>query len=179
MRAQPLTLLELIRKTIVVHTVTYFVLGVAAYLVFDYQTKFADPRYAGIIRPLDHPLVMAGPLFQPIRGLLFALALFPLRDAIFGRKRGWLVLWWLFLVFGILNTFGPSPCSIEGMIYSPLPFLDHITGLPETVLQSLAMSSLLCYWVESPEKKGVGGILYFAFVLVLLLPILGLLSRES
>ena len=32
--------------------------------------------------------VMAGPLFQPIRGVIFALAFYPLRSVLFAEKRG-------------------------------------------------------------------------------------------
>ena len=36
---------ELALKTVVVHTVTYFIMGVAALLVFDYPTPEALSRY--------------------------------------------------------------------------------------------------------------------------------------
>jgi hypothetical protein len=172
------TLGRIVWKTVVVHTVTYFLLGVISYLAFDYPAKFSDPRYSGVIRPLDHPLVMAGPLFQPLRGLVFALVFFPLREVVFRQPRGWLVLWWSLLALGILNTFGPAPCSIEGMIYSPLPFLDHITGLPETVIQSLAFAVLLFYWVHHPDTKWLNWLLHIAFAIVISLPILGLLASS-
>ena len=83
-------------------TSPYFLLGVVCYFVFDYASKFAEPAYAGVIRSLDHPLVMAGPLLQPIRGLLFALVFYPLRDVLFRRSNGWLVLWWLHIVFALV-----------------------------------------------------------------------------
>jgi hypothetical protein len=177
MNATQLRLVPLVWKTVVVHTVTYFLLGAISYLVFDYATKFSDPRYSGVIRPLDHPLVMAGPLFQPLRALVFALVFFPLREILFRQPRGWLLLWWTLLALGILNTFGPAPCSIEGMIYSPFPFLDHITGMPETVLQSLAFAGLLFYWVHHPDTKWLKRLLHLAFTIVIGLPILGLLTR--
>ena len=170
-------LIPLAWKTVVVHTVTYFVLGVVCYFVFDYASKFADPAYAGVIRSLDHPLVMAGPLFQPVRGLLFALVFYPLRDVLFRKPNGWLLLWWMLLVLGILNTFGPTPCSIEGMIYSPLPFWDHITGLPETVLQSLAFAGVLHYWVQHPETTWLKWVLNIVFAIVIVLSAHGLATR--
>lgn len=166
-------------KAVVVHTLTYFLLGVVSYLVFDYPTKCSDPMYSGVIRPLDHPLVMAGPLFQPIRGLVFGLVFYPLREILFQRPRGWLLLWWTLLALGILNTFGPAPCSIEGMIYSPLPFVEHIVGLPETVLQSLTFAGLLFYWVRHPDNRWLNRLLHIAFAIVIGLPILGLLSMNQ
>jgi hypothetical protein len=34
------------------------------------------------MRPMTDPLVIAGPLFQPLRGLVFALVFYPLRDCL-------------------------------------------------------------------------------------------------
>src|SRR5262245_49864224 len=100
-------------KTIAVHTVTYFVMGLIAFNLFDYAGLFAQPGLAGFFRQTDDPVIAAGPLLQPIRGALFALALYPLREIIFGRRYGWLILWWLLVALGILSTFGPSPGSVE------------------------------------------------------------------
>ena len=47
---------------------------------------------AGYMRPTTDRWVMAGPLFQPIRGVVFALAFYPLRSVLFGRKNGWLII---------------------------------------------------------------------------------------
>src|SRR5712692_1767947 len=62
---------EVVVKTIVTHTVTYFLIGLAAFWCFGYARKFAEPGVRSLMRQTDEPLVMAGPLFQPIRGLLF------------------------------------------------------------------------------------------------------------
>ena len=96
-------------KTIVVHTVTYVACGVLAFLILDYESKFAEPNVRILMRQTDEPIVMAGPLFQPIRGLLFAIAFYPLRTVLFGRKNGWLAMWLVLVMVGILSTFGPSP----------------------------------------------------------------------
>jgi len=51
---------------------------------------FAKPEVACFMRQLNDPVVMAGPLFQPIRGVIFALAFYPLRGVLFGgRADGW------------------------------------------------------------------------------------------
>jgi hypothetical protein len=121
---------------------------------------------------------MAGPLFQPIRGLLFALAFYPLREILFGEARGWLVLWLELTVLGILSPFGPSPGSAEEIIYTSWPLNLHLIGLPEVLLQSLALSVILHYWVNRLDHHWVNWVLGVAFVLVLLFPVLGLLSRR-
>ncbi|NUM77302.1 hypothetical protein HUU40_23335, partial [candidate division KSB1 bacterium] len=117
--------LALAAKTIVVHTITYFFMGIIASTFLDYAEWFARPEMACWMRQLDDPLIMAGPLLQPLRGLIFALAFYPLREILFGRKNGWLILWWLLVALGILSTFGPPPGSIEGMIYTRIPILDQ------------------------------------------------------
>lgn len=172
------TLPRLVMKTIVVHTVTYFVVGILAFWLFDYAELYARPDMASIMRQTSDPLVMAGPLFQPLRGLVFALAIYPVREIVFARARGWLVLWWLFVALGILSTFGAVPGSIEGLIYTVIPVPRQLLGLVEVVLQSLLLAVGLVYWVNHPEKRWLGRLMTVAFVLVLLLPIAGLLTRS-
>ena len=162
-------------KTVVVHTITYFVAGILAFTLGGYEKTFSDPPLSYFMRPTSDPLVMAGPLFQPIRGVIFASAFYPLRSVLFGERRGWLVLWWLLLALGVLSTFGPSPGSVEGMIYTTIPPLKQILGLWEVLLQSLLFSVILFYWVNHPEKRWLSWTLGVAFSIVIILPVLGLL----
>ena len=168
-------LLELAAKTIVVHTTTYFLMGLLAASFLDYAARFARPEMVCWMRPTDDPLVMAGPLFQPIRGLIFALAFYPLRKVLFGQKNGWLIMWWLLVALGILSTFAPPPGSIEGMIYTRIPIPDQLVGLLEVVPQALLLSVILFYWVNHPEKKWLNWVLGVIFFFMLLFPVLGLL----
>ncbi len=175
MEAQEIKFVPLAVKTIIVHTVTYFVMGLLASTLLGYGEWFADSLLSNFMRQIDDPLVMAGPLFQPIRGLLFAVVFYLLRDVLFGRKNGWLIMWVLLVFVGILSTFGPSPGSIEGMIYTKLPFGDQVKGWPEVMIQALLIALLLTYWVEHPEKRWLTWLLAAAFLIVLLLPTMGLL----
>lgn len=161
-------------KTAVVHTITYFVAGVLAYKLGGYAKTFSQPPLSYIMRPTTSPLVIAGPLFQPIRGVIFASALYPLRETIFAERRGWLILWWLLLAFGVLSTFGPAPGSVEGLIYTIISPLAQILGLWEVVLQSLLFSVILFYWVNHPEKRWLNWTLGIVFSILMILPVLGL-----
>jgi hypothetical protein len=172
------TIIEVILKTIVTHTVTYFIMGLIASTVLEYGRLYAETSLNLLMRQISDPLVMAGPLFQPIRGALFGVVFFLLRDTLFGRKNGWLVTWITLVVIGILSPFGPSPGSIEGMIYTTLPMELHLTGLPEVLLQALILAALLYYWVNHPEKKWLNWVMGIVFVLMLLLPTLGLLVGQ-
>jgi hypothetical protein len=170
-------LVPLIVKTAIVHTLTYFIFGALAATVLDYQAAFARPELACWMRQFGDPLILAGPLFQPIRGLVFALAIYPFREIIFGRKRGFLTLWWLLVSLGIINTFGPAPGSIEGVIYTVIPPRDQFAGYLEVVPQALLLSLMLVYWTNHPEKRWLNWVFSTAFVAVITLSLTALLIR--
>ncbi len=171
------TLASLAARTAVVHTITYMLMGVLASTMLDYAAAFARPEMACWMRPVSDPVVMFGPLLQPLRGVVFALALYPLRASIFGRRRGWLVLWGLLVGLGVVNTFGPAPGSLEAMLYTVIPVPDQFMGYFEVVPQAGLLAFLLVYWVEHPGKRWVTRTLVALFALAVALPLLGLLAR--
>lgn len=173
-----MSLLKITIKTIVTHTVTYFIMGLLALVLLNYEVWFAKPELASIMRQLDDPWVMAGPLLQPIRGILFGVVFYLLRDVLFERRGGWFVMWLMLVFVGILSTFGPAPGSVEGMIYTNLPLSDHILGWPEVMLQALLMSVILVYWVNPPHRRWLNWLMGIAFVLTMLLPAAGLLANQ-
>jgi hypothetical protein len=163
-------------KTIVVHTITYFLVGALAFFIFDYSTQYAETSLSLLMRQTTHPLVIAGPLFQPIRGFLFGIAFYLLRELFFGKKYGWLIMWIVLVIIGILSPFGPAPGSIEGMIFTVLPLSSHLgLGLLEVYSQSFLLSAVVYYWVNHPQQKWLTWVLGAAFFLALLFPTLGLL----
>ena len=163
-------------KTAAVHTVTYFVVGILSFLFLDYTAKYADPAVANFLRQTDHPLVAAGPFFQILRGTLFGIAFYALRESIFPQKRGWLTLWLALVIIGIFSPFGAAPSSIEGMIYTKLPVWFHILNFPEIFIQSGLLAFLSHYWINHPEKRWLNWSFGIATVLVALLSLLGALS---
>jgi hypothetical protein len=171
------TLLEVLVKTIVTHTVTYFIMGLLASTILDYARFFTESDLNLMMRPTSDLLVMVGPLFQPLRGVLFGTVFYLLRDPVFNKKNGWLVMWIVLVAVGILGTFGPSPGSLEGMLYTVFPFWIHLRGLPEVLLQSLFLSVILFYWVNYP-KRWLNWVMGIAFVVFMSFPILGLLATQ-
>jgi hypothetical protein len=169
--------LGLAAKTIVCHTLTYFLMGMLAAHFLNYAALMARPDSG--MRQITDPWVMAGPLFQPLRGLVFALVFYPFRERLFGRKHGWLLMGWMLIALGILSTFGPASGSIEGMIYTPVPIRFQLRGWLEVVPQALLLSALLCYWVNHSEKKWLNWLLGIVFFVVMALPVLGLLARRG
>jgi hypothetical protein len=69
-----ITFLGLTIKTIVVHTVTYFIMGLLALALLDYKTAFEGPVTREYMRSVDDPLIALGLGLQFIRGILFAMA---------------------------------------------------------------------------------------------------------
>jgi hypothetical protein len=169
------TLPSLVVKTIITHTITYSLMGMLAAAIFDYRELFTVAGLSCLMRPFDDPLLVAAPLYQPVRGALFGLVFYLLRGPFFGQRRGWLVMWATLVGIGILGAFGPAPGSLEGLFFTVVPVWAQVRGLPEVLLQSLLLSGALFYWVNAPEKKWLSPAAGVAFVLLLALPVIGLL----
>ncbi|WP_437958145.1 hypothetical protein WME76_43940 [Sorangium sp. So ce119] len=165
-------------KTIVTHSVTYIVMGLLASSLLDYTRLFAESSLSLMMRPTSDRWVMAGPLFQPVRGLMFGVVFHALREPFFGKKSGWLAMWLVLVVVGIIGTFGPAPGSVEGMVYTVLPLSVHLRGLPEVLLQSLFLSLILVHWVNNPQQRWIRWVMWIAFAILMSLPILGLLVGQ-
>lgn len=169
--------IELAAKTAVSHTLTYFFMGVLAAHFLNYAASMARPESG--MRQMNDPLVMAGPLFQPLRGLVFATVFYPLRERLFCRRDGWLVMSWILIGVGILSTFSAATGSIEGMIYTLVPIRFQLRGWLEVVSQALLLSALLTYWINHREKKWLNWLLGVLFIAVVGLLVLGLLVRKA
>lgn len=142
-------------RAMLVQTVSYFLFGLIMSNVFDYGALFQQEVIRDFMRPMDSPYTFLGPLIQPLRGLLFAIGLWPLRKTIFEHKYGWLIVWSIFLIFGILSTPAAAPCSVEGVIYTQLPIWYHLIGLPEIMLQTLTFSVVLYWWERARYRATV------------------------
>lgn len=162
-------------KTITVHTVTYFIMGLLALTILDYRTAFETPITREYMRPVDDTIVALGPALQFIRGILFAVAFYPLREILFRRKNGWLITWLVLVMLGILSPFAAAPGSVEGLLYTKMPVALQISGWAEIMTQALLLSVILYYWVNHPEKKWIAWVLGIIYVLVWVFGILGVL----
>jgi len=139
-------------RVISLHMVTYFIFGILSATLFHYKDLFATETMSLLMKPVTSPWVAAGPMLQVIRGLIFALVLWPIRAVILKERYGWFYLWLLFLGLAILGTAGPSLGSTEGIIYTIIPVKQQLIGLPEVILQTLLFSVLLFYWYKKPLK---------------------------
>jgi hypothetical protein len=169
--------LTLAAKTVVSHTLTYFVMGALAFHFLHYAELINNPNSG--MRPTSDPLVMLGPALQIFRGVLFASVFYPLREILFGRRNGWLLMAWILIGVGILGTFAAPPGSLEGFIYTTVPFRFQVRGYLEIVPQALLFSALLFYWVRHPGKAWLNWVLGAAYAICVLLPLLGLLATRK
>ena len=131
----------------------FFALGLNVIVYYESNPDPAMQGYQEIFRTTDSVLVIAGPLFNIIRGLLFGLVLYPFRETLITRKWGWAYLWALFLVLALFSTIGPGPASIEGLIYTRVPLSHHLLTPWEGLLQTLVFSLLLIRWEKSTSKR--------------------------
>jgi len=173
-----ITLFGLTIKTIIVHTVTYFIMGLLALTFLEYRTAFEEPITREYMRQVSEPIVALGPALQFIRGIIFAAAFYPLREVLFGRKNGWLITWWLLVSLGILSTFGAAPGSVEGLLYTKMSVVLQISGWLEIMTQALLLSAILYYWVNHPEKKWIAWILGIIYNLAVVFSIMGFMLAK-
>ncbi|WP_207644674.1 hypothetical protein [Caloranaerobacter ferrireducens] len=114
--------------------------------IMRYREHFNSSAVYSNFRSLDSPIVRAAALIQILRGAFLALVLFPFYKVIIDSKRGWLklfgVLWGLTLIGAVAAT----PGSIEGLIYTKTPLIEHLLGLPEVTVQMLVFSWLFFTW---------------------------------
>ena len=168
---------SILYRTMMTHTVTYFVTGIVASILLGYATRMVRPDVEPIIRKMTDPVLMASPLLQPFRAVLLAIVFYLLRDVLFNNRKGWLIMWCTLVVIGILTPFSASWGGIEGMIFFNLPLWDHIVGWPEVFSQTLFLSLILTYWVDHPNSKRLRVLMLVGFILTILLPVINLLLK--
>ncbi|NMA68905.1 MAG: hypothetical protein GX958_05755 [Desulfitobacterium sp.] len=138
---------RLIGRVTFIHIATYILCGIVFSMLFDYESLYALEGVKSFMRPVSGESAILGPLVQVVRGMLFGVVLL-LGKELFTSKYGWLKLWLFILILGIINTPGPAPSSIEGMIYTQLPLEFHLNHAPELIVQTLLFS----YLAAKPRK---------------------------
>lgn len=165
-------------KVAIIHSATYIFYGILFSSLFDYSNLYSTPIVSSFMRNFDSPFIIAGPFLQPVRALVFAAVLYPLRDFLRTKKLGWLILFGLFLGIGIIAPPSAAPSSIEGLIYTQLPLAFHLKGLPEIILQTLTFSFLLWVTEAVPLKQKdflISGFI-FKFLKSLIIAIVGVIA---
>lgn len=134
------------------HMISYFIMGFIALHLLDYKNLFENPPFSYLMKPISSPWIALGPLLQVFRGLVFSLALWLFKDVFLDRKYGWLKLFGILIGLSLLSTVGPTPGSIEGLIYTQIPIKQQLIGYFEVVPQLLIFSIMVFYWCKFPKQ---------------------------
>lgn len=134
------------------HIITYFLAGVFAYQFLNYKELFQTFPFSAFMKPVDSPIIAAGPILQIIRGFIFSIALWSFRDIFLNTKYGWLKLWGLLLGLSILSTAAAAPGSVEGFIYTTIPVEKQVVGYLEVMPQTLLFSLIVYYWYKQSNR---------------------------
>jgi hypothetical protein len=111
------TVIPFTLRFIAIHTLTYLALGIFFMLVIRYFEYFkSDLVFDLVMKPSDSLSVGLAPLAQVLRGALLALAIFPFREVIIGRRLGWIKLFFLLLVLTSIGAVITGPGPIEGFL---------------------------------------------------------------
>lgn len=142
---------QFISKITIIHIITYIICGMIFMQVFDYQSTLSQ---AGM-RDTNSLIVGLAPVFQILRGILFGIILWLFRDSFINKKYGWLILWMMIVIVGIINTPATSPGSIEYLIYyepSNEPWNLEVGGMLEILSQTF-LFSVLSFWAVKQCRK--------------------------
>lgn len=153
---------------------TYFVIGWLASTVLGYRELFGTGVWQNM-RSVDSVWVAAGPALQCVRGCLFGLVLWPLRELWLGRTCGWLRIWSLFVGLAIIGPTAAAPGSLEGIAFTKLSLSDHLLGLPEVTTQTLLYCWLFQQWHRRPSRWW-SPIMIVSTLLVCCMSLLGVLA---
>jgi hypothetical protein len=141
-------------RFMVVHLVTYWVIGSIFYQIAGYADALEEMEVFELWRPLENItavlLVFFGQIF---RGAFLGLLLAPFYGNYINKKNGWLLLF--LLMFG-LTALG-SPLFLHEFILFEGTFMEFlkelVIGIPEIVTQMLVFSLIFFWWQRKTERK--------------------------
>lgn len=139
-------------RSTVLHVLTYIVVGAVSYWLVARRYWTGSEALPWLRNPEGEFVQRWFLPAQIVRGVLHAVALFPLRDALLDMRRsgGLLVASLLLLIGAIAGISG----AIEDWVYSTTFHLGlFMAHLPEIVLQTLAYGYLLLAWERCVERK--------------------------
>ncbi|MDD5698554.1 MAG: hypothetical protein PHH77_08040 [Victivallaceae bacterium] len=163
------------RRVVSLHVIVYFLAGIFALLCLNYEELFSNETTSLLMRPVDSPIVAAGPGLQIINGFMMSLYLFPFKTIFIAGKRSWLKLFFLLLGFSIFSPQSPTFGSLEGIIYTKIPIWNHLLSIPECLIYSILFSVLLFAWYKRP-KKAWNILSVIAVMLIVLASVAGVLA---
>ena len=142
-------------RSIVLHVVTYMVIGAVSYWLVA-KRYWTGPEALPWLRDPEGAFVQRWFLpAQIVRGAIYGIALFPLRNALLDMRRsgGAVIATLLLLIGSIAGISG----DIETWVYSTTFHLGlFMAHLPEVVVQTLTYGYLLLAWERRVDRKRSG-----------------------
>ncbi|MDR2813845.1 MAG: hypothetical protein LBB79_04215 [Prevotellaceae bacterium] len=160
-------------QIIYAHTIAYFLAGLFALFVVNYRDLFATEIISSFMRPVDEPIVALGPILQIFRGIVMALVLLPLRATFFEQKNGLVKLGLIIIGFSLLSTIGPTMGSLDGYIFTKIPYMYQLLGYPEAAIYVLLFIGILKVSIKYEHKKIITALSIAAMLLILLMGVTG------
>ncbi len=150
----PINLRGYTKRFMIVHLVTYWVIGPLFYQIAGYADALQEMDIFEMWRDLESiPVVLLVFFGQIFRGAFLGLLLAPFYGNYINRKNGWLLLF--LLMFG-LTALG-SPLFLPEFILFEGTFMEFLKGLvigiPEIVTQMLVFSLIFFWWQRKAERK--------------------------
>ena len=144
-RGFPRALAGFILRSIVIHVLTYTIIGAASYWLVARSYWTGPDALPGLPNPEGQFVQRWFLPAQFLRGALYGVALFPLKDALVDMRRsGGLVVASLLLLIGSIAGISGA---IESWVYSTtFHFGLFMAHLPEVVLQTLGYGYALLAW---------------------------------
>ena len=140
-------------RIVAAHVIAYFIAGILAQQVLHYGYWFSNGVLSLFMRPTSAPIIAIGPCFQVLRGIIMALVFLPFRKIITEGKYGFLKMGFLILGLSVFSTFAAATGSVDGFIYTIIPFIEHIKGYPEALLLISLFTGIL--WIFYKYEKKV------------------------
>ncbi len=147
---QPQILSYLGRFTLL-HLFTYILIGFV-FLIFQ-DTLPESRRIALDYYEPFRPLGMMAVVGQIIRGLAFAFVFYPFYQVLFKNPQGRLIMFGAMWGIALFGSVEPQPGSIEGIIYTTISFIEHISVLFAVAVQMLLFVWLFFKWELLSQKK--------------------------
>ena len=137
----------------IVHTIIYIITGLLFQNYLNYDPQFTSSVLYNNFRDVNSLIIRFAPIFQIIRGVFIGLIIYPVYGSIIDSKYSWLKLFILLWGLTLIGAVAATPGSIEGFIYTKIPFIEHLISLPEVTLQTFLFSILFIYWDKKVIKR--------------------------
>jgi hypothetical protein len=137
-----------VTKVTLAHVFTYFLCGFIFMNLLDYS-EFIEALGFKNMDEISGFTVILG---QIVRGVLFGIVVWLIKDSIIGKRLAWLKLWTILVIVGIISVYAPASGSIEGLIYlAPIDDLPPTSALSifEVMAQPLLFSIIVTFQRKS------------------------------